>query len=148
MAVMGFSQIQEEKLIREGREEQWFSIRNSFAISHHSYPQDMWQCLETFLVVTTSGRGRLGPASGWLRPVCTPAKLFQLCPTLCNPMDCSPPSSSVCGILQARILEWVAMSSSRGSSQSRNRTCISMSPALVFFITTTTWEAHGGQRCC
>ena len=34
----------------------------------------------------------------------------QLCPTLCNPMDCSPPCSSVRGILQARILEWVAIS--------------------------------------
>ena len=38
------------------------------------------------------------------------------CLTLCNPMDCSPPGSSVLGILQARILEWVAMPSSRGSS--------------------------------
>ena len=37
----------------------------------------------------------------------------QRCPTLCNPMDCSLPGSSVYGILQARILEWVAMSSSR-----------------------------------
>ena len=40
----------------------------------------------------------------------------MLCPTLCYPMDCSPPSSSVRGISQARILEWVAISSSRGSS--------------------------------
>ena len=39
----------------------------------------------------------------------------QLCLTLCNPMDCSPPGSSVHGILQARILEWVAMSFPRGS---------------------------------
>ena len=38
------------------------------------------------------------------------------CPTLCNPMDYSPPASSVYGISQARILEWVAMPSSRGSS--------------------------------
>ena len=38
-----------------------------------------------------------------------PAKLLQSHPTLCNPMDCSPPGSSVQGILQARILEWVAM---------------------------------------
>ena len=45
----------------------------------------------------------------------TPAKLLQLCPTLCYPMDCSPPGSSVHGILQARILEWVAMTSFRGS---------------------------------
>ena len=40
----------------------------------------------------------------------------QLCPTLCDPIDCSPPGSDVHGILQARILEWVAISFSRGSS--------------------------------
>ena len=39
----------------------------------------------------------------------------QLCPTLCDPMDCSPPGSSVYGILQAGILEWVAVPFSRGS---------------------------------
>ena len=44
------------------------------------------------------------------------ARSFQLCSTLCDPMDCSLPGSSVNGILQARILEWVAMPSSRGSS--------------------------------
>ena len=43
----------------------------------------------------------------------------QSCPTLCDPMDCSPPGSSVHGILQARILEWGAISFSRGSSQPR-----------------------------
>ena len=42
----------------------------------------------------------------------------KLCLTLCDPTECSPPGSSVQGILQARILEWVAMSSSRGSCQS------------------------------
>ena len=46
----------------------------------------------------------------------------QSCPTLCHPMDCSPPGSSVHGILQARILEWVAMPSSGGSSQRRDQT--------------------------
>ena len=44
------------------------------------------------------------------------AKSLQSCPTLCNPMDCHPQGSSVHGILQARILEWVALTSSRGSS--------------------------------
>ena len=44
------------------------------------------------------------------------AKLPQSCSTLCNPMDCSLPGSSVHGILQARIMEWVVMLSSRGSS--------------------------------
>ena len=49
----------------------------------------------------------------------------QSCPTLCNPVDCSPPGSSVHGILQARILEWVAIPFSRGSSQPRDWTGIS-----------------------
>ena len=49
----------------------------------------------------------------------------QLCPTLCNPMDYSLPGFSVHGILQARILEWVATSYSRGFSQPRDRTSIS-----------------------
>ena len=52
---------------------------------------------------------------------CVYAQLIQSCSTLCDPMDCSPPSSSVHGILQARILQWVAMPSSRGSSQPRDQ---------------------------
>ena len=40
----------------------------------------------------------------------TAAKSLQSCPTLCDPIDCSPPGSPVPGILQARILEWVAIS--------------------------------------
>ena len=65
------------------------------------------------------------PQTGfWLSArVC--AKSFQSCLTLCNPRGCSPPGSSVHGILQARILEWVAMPSSMGSSQPRDWTCIS-----------------------
>ena len=49
--------------------------------------------------------------------ICLVAKLW---PTLCNPMDCNPPGSSVYGILQARVLEWVAIFFSRGSSWPRN----------------------------
>ena len=45
----------------------------------------------------------------------------SVCPTLCDPMDCSPGGSSVPGILQARILEWVAMPSSRGTFRPRDR---------------------------
>ena len=55
---------------------------------------------------------------------CVHAKLLQLCLTLCNPMDCSLLGSFVHGILQARILEFVAVSSSRGSSQPRDRTSV------------------------
>ena len=55
-----------------------------------------------------------------LNDTCLCAKSLQLCPALCNLMDCSPPGSYVHGILQARILEWVAMPSSRESSQPRD----------------------------
>ena len=56
---------------------------------------------------------------------CVRAKSLQLCLTLCNPMNCSPPGSSVPGILQARKLELVAMPSSGGSSQPRDWTQVS-----------------------
>ena len=48
------------------------------------------------------------------------SEVAQLFPTLCDPVDCSPPCSSVHGIFQARVLEWVAISFSRGSSQPRD----------------------------
>ena len=54
----------------------------------------------------------------------TGAKSLQSCPTLCDPMDCSPPGSSVRGILQARTLEWALVSSSRGSSRPGDRTLV------------------------
>ena len=57
--------------------------------------------------------------------VCEHAKSLQLCPTLWDSMDCSPPDSSVHGILQARILEWVAIPSFRRTSQPRDWTLVS-----------------------
>ena len=51
--------------------------------------------------------------------------VVQSCPTLCDFMDCSPPGSSIYWIFWARILEWIALSFSRGSSQPKDRTCIS-----------------------
>ena len=53
------------------------------------------------------------------------SEFSQLCLTHYNPVDCSPPGSSIHGILQARILEWVALSFSRGSSRPRDRTQVS-----------------------
>ena len=61
-------------------------------------------------------------SASWM--VCV-SLVAQACPTLCNPMDCSLPGSSVHGVFQARILEWVAIFSSRGSSLSRDQTCVS-----------------------
>ena len=69
--------------------------------------------------------------------------VIQSCPTLFNSMDWSPPSSSVHGILQARILEWVVMPFSRGSSQPRDR--ISWSAALTGGFFTT--EPPGKPLC-
>ena len=64
----------------------------------------------------------------------------QSCPTLCDPMDCSPPGSSVHGILQARILEWFSISFSRGFSWSRDWTQVSCI-AGRFFTIWAIWEA-------
>ena len=60
------------------------------------------------------------------------SEVAQSCPTLCDPMDCSLPGSSLHGILQARVLEWVAISFSRGSSRPRDRTSVSHVPGRRF----------------
>ena len=65
----------------------------------------------------------------------------QRCPTLCDPMDCKPTRFPVHGILQARILEWVAILSSRGSSEPRDQTQLSHI-AGSFFTIWATREAH------
>ena len=62
------------------------------------------------------------------------AKLLQLCPTLHDPVDCSPPGSSVHGILRTRRLEWVGMPSSRGCSQPRDQTHVSCVSCLGRWI--------------
>ena len=64
----------------------------------------------------------------------------QLCLTLCDPMDCSPLGSSVHGILQARILEWVSISFSKGSSQLRDQTCLSCFGRQILYHSAI-WEA-------
>ena len=60
------------------------------------------------------------------------SEVAQSCPTLCDPMDCSLPGSSLHGILQARVLEWVAISFSRGSSWPRDWTQVSRIPGRRF----------------
>ena len=62
------------------------------------------------------------------------------CPTLCDPMDCSPPGSSVHGIIQARILEYVCISSSRASSWHRDKTRVSCIGRWILY-SWATWEA-------
>ena len=99
----------------------------SFFIFHLRFPVKIVSSLSLLFLVSS-----IRKPSGFLKCEVIIAKSFhvwakspQTCPTLCDPMDYSLPGSSVQGILQARILEWVAISSSRGSSQPRDQTYIS-----------------------
>ena len=69
----------------------------------------------------------------------------QSCPTLCDLMDYSPPGSSVHGILQARILEWVAMPFSRGSSL-KDRTWVSRNEGRFFTVWATREETEKKKK--
>ena len=114
----------------------WRARNLVLEIKSWGLPWEFWpqQCICTLqLVQTACWDGRpceagLG-SDGWGSPLVLPqpccAKSLQSCPALCNPMDCSPPGSSVHEILQARILEWVAMPSSRGSSPPKEGTSVS-----------------------
>ena len=66
----------------------------------------------------------------------------QSCPTLCDPLDCSPPGSSVHAISQARILEWVAISFSRGSSWPRDRTYVFCTGRWILYL----WAHQGSPQ--
>ena len=81
------------------------------------HPQTYWGSTHPYAVKPTY----------WHQLAMNKMKVTQLCPTLWDPMDCSPPGSSVHGILQARVLEWVAVLFSRGSSQPKDWT---QSPSL------------------
>ena len=74
--------------------------------------------------------------------VCVCVLVTQSCLTLCGSMDCSPPGSSVHGILQARILEWVAIPFSRGSSRPSDRTWVSGIAGMFFTI----WAMREAQK--
>ena len=69
--------------------------------------------------------------AGLLRMVQGEAKATRSCPTLCSLMDCSLPGSSVHSVFQARILEWVTIPFSRGSSQPRDQTCFSCTSCIA-----------------
>ena len=97
---------------------------------HYPVPASESDSLEPSQLLVQQGSPGLG------RPhlaFCTPTSpgsicvysVTQSCPTLSDPMDCSPPGSSVHGILQARVLQWGALPSFRGSSCPRDRTRVS-----------------------
>ena len=73
---------------------------------------------------------------------CLYVLVAQLCSTLCNPMDCSPPGSSIHVIFHVRILVWVAISCPRGSSQPWDRTPVSLIAGRLFTIWATREEVR------
>ena len=80
--------------------------------------------------------------------MCVCVKLLHLCSTLCDPKDYSPPGSSIHGILQARILEWVAVPSP-GDLPNPGIEPTSLTPSALagrFFTTSATWEALLGTN--
>ena len=92
-----------------------------------------WMIFTTGKMKAHMGPGALALSGEWalstdlmgLVHTCVQAKLLQSSLALCDAMDCSPPGSSVHGISQARIMEWVTISFSRGSSGSRDKSQVS-----------------------
>ena len=85
-------------------------------------------------VMPDAGKDRVSNANYFHTCCCLHTKS---CPTFCTPMDCSPPSESVHGISQARMLEWVAIFSSRVSSQTRDQTHVFCIGRQIFYHWTT-----------
>ena len=117
------------------------SIQYSWKLSKtkSETPHSQEEPLETWWLNVTSDPGWdpgiekriLGENEGYLLDVC--AQLLQSCPTLCDAMDCRQLGSSVHGISQARILEWVATPSSRVSSQPKDLTCVSCTGRWILY---------------
>ena len=76
------------------------------------------------------------------------SEVAQSCPTLCDSMDCSLPGSSIHGIFQARILEWIAISFSRGTSWPRNWTQVSCIVGRCFTVWATVVGMLNAQMLC
>ena len=107
--------------------------------------------------------GQLSPpgplnCGGWRRPLPDlwakkekkgkESEVAQLCLTLCDPMNCSLPVSSIHGVFQARVLEWIAISFSRGSSQPGDRTQVSWTAGRCFTIWATREATRANKERC
>ena len=106
------------------------SLREAIATPKLWQPRVPWGSKPPHLTYMTSYKAVMMICylrTGW----CVHYKLFQSRLTLCDPMDYTPPGSSVHGILQARTPEWVATPCSRGSSWPKDRTCISCNSCIA-----------------
>ena len=133
-------------LLRVGND--WATSLSLFTFLHW---RRKWQPTPVFLPGESQGRGAwwaavYGVAQSWTRLMWLSSSsrneynIVKQCLTLSNPMNCSPLGSSVHGILQAGILEWVAISFSRGSSRPRGQTrdsCVSCIGGQILYDLTT-----------
>ena len=123
----------------------WDSPGNTGVGCHNFLPGDLLNTgikpILLCLLHWQAGSLPLEPPGKHFQPLCTVVPAAQSCPTLCDPTDYRPTGSSVHGILQARILEWVTISFSTGSPQPRDQTqgfCI----AGRFFIIWATGKSN------
>ena len=113
----------------------WYFCSERF--SREVLSQSPWSILSPFQNLKTSETGMLGSSdyislTSPLNTCVCVCMHAQSCPTLCELIDCSLPGFSVHGIIPARILEWVTISSSGGSSQPRDQTC--SSPCVLWLL--------------
>ena len=125
-----------------------FKLRRHFPLRWVSLGDHFHHCLPLLIMLITTQPNYLftclsspSPQPGCDVPECVCMLVAQSCRTLCDPVDCNPPGYSVLGILQARIVEWVAISFYRESFQLRDRTRVSCIAGRVFTVWVTK-EAH------
>ena len=123
-----------------------FSKLSFFIVQIHSWPPKLIYLLLLKNLLKWVGKKNL--LKWYMHRKKAKVSVSQSCLTLCDPMDCSRPGSSVCGIFRARILEWLAISFSRGSSQPRDWTLISFIWCIAgrIFTVWATREAQYKQR--
>ena len=117
------------------------NITSKITSKYYNYKIALVSCNQSSPCIMTT----VLPSTRGDRDECVCACVYaQLCLTPCDPMDCSPPDSSVHEISQARILEWVSISFSRGSSWPRDGTCVSWGSCTGRWILyhCATWEAQ------
>ena len=119
---------------KSGKSTQNPSLLNEYSAQSCSHPHNQ--------LAKDSGQVLTEPACSTWESVYLRVLVAQSCSTLCDPMDCSLPDSSVHGILQAGILEWVGISFSRGPFRSRDQTQVSCISGRLFTVRATreAWE--------
>ena len=126
--------------IHQARILEWVAI----PFSRGSSRRRDWTCISTSPALQADALPSEPPGKPMYSSCVHHAQLLQSCPILHDPMDGSLPGSSVHGVIQARILEWVAMPSSRGSSWPRDWTNVSCGSCIAgrFFTTEPPGKPH------